>query len=86
MKLHVYSFSIYICLFALDFVSQVPLHRIPHCDITRSIIINKISTCHKTFNSFIIFFIFYTSLLVKNKNRYEEITKKIIFKVSIVSI
>ena len=42
MKLHVLFF--YICFLALDFVSQVPLHRIPHCDIARSIIINKIST------------------------------------------
>ena len=43
MKLHVLFF--YICLFAAaDFVSQVPLHCIPHCDIARSMIINKIST------------------------------------------
>ena len=43
MKLHVLFF--YICLFAaVDFVSQVPLHRIPHCDIVRSIKIKKIST------------------------------------------
>ena len=44
MKLHVLLLLYYICLFALDFVSEVPLHRIPHCDIARSIIIKKIST------------------------------------------
>ena len=34
MKLHIY-FLFLLChsLFAFDFVSQVPLHRIPHCDI-----------------------------------------------------
>ena len=43
MKLHVLFF--YICLFAaVDLVSQVPLHRIPHCDIALSMIINKISS------------------------------------------
>ena len=45
MKLHIY-FLFLLChsLFAFDFVSQVPLHRIPHCDIARSMIINKISS------------------------------------------
>ena len=36
MKLHVYFFLFghHICLFAtFDVLSQVPLHRIPHCDI-----------------------------------------------------
>ena len=65
MKLHVLFF--YICLFAAaDFVSHVPLHRIPHCDIARSMIINKISTLNKKFNSFLILFILFT-FLVKTK-------------------
>ena len=61
MKLHIYFlFLVYRSLFAFDFVSQVPLHRIPHCDIVRSMIIIKISSRYKTFNSFIIFFIVLT--------------------------
>ena len=37
MKLHIYFlFLLRYSLFAFDFVSQVPLHRIPHCDIVRS--------------------------------------------------
>ena len=45
MKLHIY-FLFLVChsLFAFDFVSQVPLHRIPHCDIVRSMIIITISS------------------------------------------
>ena len=43
MKLH-FLFLFYYSLFAVDFVSQVPLHRIPHCDIARSMIISKISS------------------------------------------
>ena len=50
-------FLLYRSLFAFDFVSQVPPHRIPHCDIVRSIIIKRISSWSKTFKSFIIFFI-----------------------------
>ena len=62
MKLHIYFLFllVYRSLFAFDFVSQVPLHRIPHCDIVRSMIIIKISSRYKTFNSFIIFFIVLT--------------------------
>ena len=45
MKLHIYFlFVLYHSVFAFDFVSQVPLHRIPHCDIVRSTIIKKISS------------------------------------------
>ena len=45
MKLHIYFlFLVYHSLFAFDFVSQVPLHRIPHCDIVRSMIIKTISS------------------------------------------
>ena len=64
MKLHVYFFlfGYHICLFAaFDFLSQVPLHRIPHCDIVRSMIIIKISSWYKTFNSFTVFFIVLTN-------------------------
>ena len=58
MKLHVYFlFGHHICLFAFDFVSQVPLHRIPHCDIARSMIISKISSRNNNFNSLLIVFI-----------------------------
>ena len=43
MKLHSYFFYFphYNDLFPLDFVSQVPLHRIPHCVTTRSSKINN---------------------------------------------
>ena len=50
----------YVRLFALDFVSQVPLHRIPHCDITRSMIINKKSN---RYNNLITFFILVAAVL-----------------------
>ena len=59
MKLHVlfFHFHQYVRVFALDFVSHVPLQRMPHCDIVRSMTIKKISSANKTFNSVIIFFI-----------------------------
>ena len=60
IKLHVYFFHFdhqYIRLVALDFLLQVPLHRIPHCDIIRTMIIRKISSWKRIFNTlfFIVF-------------------------------
>ena len=71
MKLHVYFFLFghHICLFAFDFVSQVPLHRIPHCDIVRSMIIITISSWYKTFSSLLIFFIALTLHLCFEMNK-----------------